>query len=1065
MTRREFVNPVPCVLLRLISLTSLPLGLILSFLAFSSHTQAGTVITETTGAGNLGTHVSLPIGHVYGITGGTPVGSNLFHSFAQFDVGTGDIAQFQTTTLIPNAATHNILGRITDANPSVIFGTIDSATYYPNANLFLMNPYGFLFGPNATINIGGMAAFTTANYLQLSDGNHFEAIPGTQDSLLSTFPVAAFGFLGSNPAAISVQGSTLSVNTGQSLALIGGNHGFNYKNPDTSATASVPDGVTMTGGRLLAPNGQITVASVASAGEISAVDFMPTSGMAMGNITLSQGTILDVSGNGGGTVRIRGSQLVMDQSTVIADTIGLTEGASTAISIQADGDLILNNMSSVTARSLGAGNSGSVEVSASNILVTGGSRINTESRATGITGDITLTTEGMLSLTGRGSDGNPSAVQSEGPIGAITISASKVLVDDRAVIRSTTSNAGGAGNITLTVDDLMVTNGAGIVTSGGEFFPSGNIHITASNSISLLGQFDISNLSRIANENGGSGGTGNIVVETKDLMLSGGGRILSDTFFSPSPPEGPKVLVTATNSASIAHGSDIQVRSFVSDVGALELSAKTLTMTDHGVISTLTFDEGNAGALTIMADNISLSGGSQISSSSLVGAGKAGTVEVTAINRLSLTGQGIDDFGNPAPSGIFSTTRADFSDPSFTGDAGTITIAAKTLEVSNGARIDSSSMGYALGNAGQIMVTAPTILINGGSISTSTEFFGNAGAIQINTGSLTVNQGGRLTSNSVIRTIPIFDGEEIPTPTGSAGTITVQGLASPAQSVLIDGSGSGIFTDTQGTGAGGNIFVNANSVTMTNDSSLSASSTGPGNTGNIQIDAGNLFEMTNSSVTTQANLASGGAIKITTNPSGTVELTNSLISASVLNGAGGGGSVNIDPLYVLMQNSQILAQAVQGPGGNITINITNGGLFLPDANSVISASSQFGVNGTVTIQSPNAPVSGQIQPLGKTPLIATSLLNQRCAALAGGEFSSFTLAGRDSLPTEPGSWLTSPLAFGSAGIGDGALAEAGAQARVTDPAHETTVLSLRQIAPAGFLTQNFAVDSSASCQS
>src|SRR6185436_19486523 len=97
------------------------------------------------------------------------------------------------------------------------------------------------------------------------------------------------------------------------------------------------------------------------------------------------------------------------------------------------------------------------------------------------------------------------------------------------------------------------------------------------------------------------------------------------------------------------------------------------------------------------------------------------------------------------------------------------------------------------------------------------------------------------------------------------------------------------------------------------------------------INAGNQFAMTNSSLTTEANLAGGGTIKITTTPSGTVQLTGSTISASVLNGAGGGGSVNIDPLYVLMQNSQILAQAVQGPGGNITINITNGGLFLPDA--------------------------------------------------------------------------------------------------------------------------------------
>jgi large exoprotein involved in heme utilization and adhesion len=182
-----------------------------------------------------------------------------------------------------------------------------------------------------------------------------------------------------------------------------------------------------------------------------------------------------------------------------------------------------------------------------------------------------------------------------------------------------------------------------------------------------------------------------------------------------------------------------------------------------------------------------------------------------------------------------------------------------------------------------------------------------------------------------------------------------------------------------------------------------------------------------------------------------VLLTNSLISASVADGPGGGGNISIDPQFVILQNSQILAQAAQGQGGTITITAN---LFLPDANSIVNADSGSGLHGTVTIQSPNAPASGKIQPLGKTPLQATSLLNQSCAALAGGEFSSFTVAGRDSLPTEPGSWLASPLATLSAGMTPG-----------TSPAGETAFLSLRQIAPAGFLTQAFAVDWSASCTS
>jgi large exoprotein involved in heme utilization and adhesion len=219
-------------------------------------------------------------------------------------------------------------------------------------------------------------------------------------------------------------------------------------------------------------------------------------------------------------------------------------------------------------------------------------------------------------------------------------------------------------------------------------------------------------------------------------------------------------------------------------------------------------------------------------------------------------------------------------------------------------------------------------------------------------------------------------------------------------------------------------------------------------------EAGNRFAMTNSSVTTEANQSSGGKITITTNPNGTVQLADSTISASVLEGTGGGGSVNIDPQYVLLQNSQILANAVFGPGGNIFIT-TN--LLQPDATSVISASSQFGQNGTITIQSPIAPASRIVQ-LSQKPLIATSLLTQRCAALVGGNVSSFTVAGRDSLPTEPGGWLSSPLPLAISESGGGTLTEAGTHASVGEPVGETPLLSLRRIAPPGFLTQSFAVD-------
>jgi large exoprotein involved in heme utilization and adhesion len=227
------------------------------------------------------------------------------------------------------------------------------------------------------------------------------------------------------------------------------------------------------------------------------------------------------------------------------------------------------------------------------------------------------------------------------------------------------------------------------------------------------------------------------------------------------------------------------------------------------------------------------------------------------------------------------------------------------------------------------------------------------------------------------------------------------------------------------------------------------------------------------------------------NAANTVLLTNSQINASVQGASETiGGNIVIDPQYVILLNSQILTQATQGQGGNIFITTS---LLLPDANSIISASSQFGQNGTITIQSPIAPASGKIIPLPQKPLIATTLLSQRCAALAGGTFSSFTVAGRDSLPAEPGSWLSNPLALTTLSGGTGLAANGEAEGVVQGERREaggegerqrderemhewrerqeaggegeTPILSLRQIAPPGFLTQAFAVDGSAGCTS
>jgi filamentous hemagglutinin family protein len=172
----------------------------------------------------LNTQISAPItvpgGTQYTITGGTRPGAgpNLFHSFGQFGVPTATIANFLNETALPTA---NILGRVTGGSPSNLFGTIQTSGF-GSANLFLMNPAGILFGPTATVNIGGMATFTTADSLRLADGTVFHAAPNAAaDALLSVAPVASFGFLGPRAGPITVDHSTLQMPEGKGLALVG----------------------------------------------------------------------------------------------------------------------------------------------------------------------------------------------------------------------------------------------------------------------------------------------------------------------------------------------------------------------------------------------------------------------------------------------------------------------------------------------------------------------------------------------------------------------------------------------------------------------------------------------------------------------------------------------------------------------------------------------------------------------------------------------------------------------------------------------------------------------------
>ncbi|MEM6404445.1 MAG: filamentous hemagglutinin N-terminal domain-containing protein, partial [Cyanobacteria bacterium P01_D01_bin.116] len=103
-------------------------------------------LSQVTSDGTTNTTVS-PNGNNFDILNGIQKGNNLFHSFTEFSIPTGSSATFNNSTDV-----ENIINRVTGGNISNIDGLIKANG---NANLFLINPSGIVFGENAALNIGG----------------------------------------------------------------------------------------------------------------------------------------------------------------------------------------------------------------------------------------------------------------------------------------------------------------------------------------------------------------------------------------------------------------------------------------------------------------------------------------------------------------------------------------------------------------------------------------------------------------------------------------------------------------------------------------------------------------------------------------------------------------------------------------------------------------------------------------------------------------------------------------------------------------------------------------------
>jgi filamentous hemagglutinin family protein len=224
------------------SLLPILLGVLASLRPVASLLNALPVSAQSiTADGTTPTAVTTdPSGNQISITGGTQVNSNLFHGFQQFSIHSQEAVTFYTS-----ATTANVLSNVTGGDASVIHGRISLVG--SNANLFLINPGGILFGTNASLDLP--ASFTATTATGIGFGTNATGVPlswwatGTKTYDYNSFvgTPTAFHFDAGASGPI-VNAGDLAVNNGQSLSLLGSS--------------------VISAGKLIAPGGEVLVMAV-----------------------------------------------------------------------------------------------------------------------------------------------------------------------------------------------------------------------------------------------------------------------------------------------------------------------------------------------------------------------------------------------------------------------------------------------------------------------------------------------------------------------------------------------------------------------------------------------------------------------------------------------------------------------------------------------------------------------------------------------------------------------------------------------------------------------------------
>jgi large exoprotein involved in heme utilization and adhesion len=243
--------------------------------------------------------------------------------------------------------------------------------------------------------------------------------------------------------------------------------------------------------------------------------------------------------------------------------------------------------------------------------------------------------------------------------------------------------------------------------------------------------------------------------------------------------------------------------------------------------------------------------------------------------------------------------------------------------------------------------------------------------------------------------------------------------------------GAFVTETTSASVSGGNIQVQAETLTLTGGSQIITSSTGPAHGGNITVTATALISLADESSISASSAGVGevGGGVVALSAGHLILLRDSELRARVQGGGGDGGNLFLHAPFVILDPSRMIASAVGGRGGNIT---STGDVFLRDPESLVEVSSVLNAPGTINIQAPVTALSGALAPLPQAFVNVAVLLPTRCSARwPEGHASSLVLGGRDGVPLEPSSALPSPLALDERLVADPAVTGAHLQPRST----------------------------------